>query len=378
MEEKFTFDVVGSLNAIRKILDIAEQYKDRNDWMGELATRLIDLKLDVHSESYINSLNRNLITCRSFKGLDIERAWDGGVKGFSEKQDIHRLQRLALFLVIYEREIIFRNNQRVDQGSNFYFLDQFVRHQRDKFEDESYWCLELLDDMPTYIMQEEFHSEHALALSKVMSSTDISKVENFINTREETIAKIDTWNNEFNDKEKAVNNLKEKLETYKAGFNFVGLYQGFSQLKEHKDKELSNANIQYYFLMCLMIIIPIIEFLVVIFTYDGDAKYSNKLLVLAIPSISLVLILIWLFRIILQNIKSIKSQILQLELRMTLCQFIQSYAEKSKELKEHNKEGFEKFESLIFSSIVTSEDKIPNTLDGIESLTSLIKVVQKP
>ncbi|MDY6487105.1 hypothetical protein SKM51_07815, partial [Acinetobacter faecalis] len=134
----------------------------------------------------------------------------------------------------------------------------------------------------------------------------------------------------------------------------------------------------YYFLMCLMIIIPIIEFLVVIFTYDGDAKYSNKLLVLAIPSISLVLILIWLFRIILQNIKSIKSQILQLELRMTLCQFIQSYAEKSKELKEHNKEGFEKFESLIFSSIVTSDDKIPNTLDGIESLTSLIKVVQKP
>ena len=78
------------------------------------------------------------------------------------------------------------------------------------------------------------------------------------------------------------------------------------------------------------------------------------------------------------NIKSIKSQIMQLELRMTLCQFIQNYAEKSKELKELNKEGFEKFESLIFSTIVSSDDKIPNTLDGIESLTNLVKIVQKP
>jgi len=46
--------------------------------------------------------------------------------------------------------------------------------------------------------------------------------------------------------------------------------------------------------------------------------------------------------------KSIQSQILQIELRMTLCQFIQNYAEQSKALKEQNKEGFEKFESLIF------------------------------
>ncbi|MFC6168109.1 hypothetical protein [Acinetobacter terrestris] len=58
---------------------------------------------------------------------------------------------------------------------------------------------------------------------------------------------------------------------------------------------------------------------------------------------------------------------------MTLCQFIQSYAEKSKELKEHNKEGFEKFESLIFSSIVSSDDRIPSTFDGMEQLSSLLK-----
>ena len=64
---------------------------------------------------------------------------------------------------------------------------------------------------------------------------------------------------------------------------------------------------------------------------------------------------------------------MQLELRMTLCQFIQSYAEKSKELKGYNKEGFEKFENLIFSSIVSSDEKIPSTFDGMEHVPSLLK-----
>lgn len=64
---------------------------------------------------------------------------------------------------------------------------------------------------------------------------------------------------------------------------------------------------------------------------------------------------------------------MQLELRMTLCQFIQSYAEKSKELKVVNKEGFEKFENLIFSSIVSSDEKIPSTFDGMEHITNFVK-----
>lgn len=371
MEEKFTFDVVGSLNAIRKILYIAEQYKHRNDWMGELASRLIDLKIEAHGENYINYLNNNLITCRSFKGLDIERVWDGGVKDSSEKQDIHIIQRLALFLIIYEREIIFRNNQIVDQGSNFYFLDQIVRHQRDKFEEESYWCLELLDDMPTYIMQEEFHSEHALALSQAMRSTDISKVEDFINTKEETISKIDTWNSEFNDKEQSVIRLKNKLSEYETAFNFVGLYQGFSSLLKKKVDELDNLQIQYFFIGLMIVAIPILELAWVFENLNNiDPK---KILFIIFPTVTLLVVLFWFFRIILQNLKSVKSQIMQLELRMTLCQFIQSYSEKSKELKEHNKEGFEKFENLIFSSIVSSDEKIPSTFDGMEHVSNLLK-----
>ncbi|MEH6554119.1 hypothetical protein [Pseudoalteromonas tetraodonis] len=45
------------------------------------------------------------------------------------------------------------------------------------------------------------------------------------------------WDGEITSKESAANALKDKLEEYKIGFNFVGLYQGFSALAEKKAKE---------------------------------------------------------------------------------------------------------------------------------------------
>jgi len=220
-------------------------------------------------------------------------------------------------------------------------------------------------------MQEEFHSEHALALSRVIHSTDISKVEEFIRTRDESISKIDTWNNEFKSKKSDVEILKNKLDTYQTAFNFVGLYQGFSSLLKKKIDELDNLQVQYFFIGLIILAIPILE---LVWVFDNlDKIDSTKAVFIVFPTLTLLFVLFWFFRIVLHNIKSVKSQIMQIELRMSLCQFIQSYAEKSKELKEYNKEGFEKFENLIFSSIVSSDEKIPSTFDGMEHVSNLLK-----
>ena len=70
-----------------------------------------------------------------------------------------------------------------------------------------------------------------------------------------------------------------------------------------------------------------------------------------LPFVSIELISLYLFRVILTHYNSIKTQIMQLELRQTLCQFIQSYVEYAKEIKEKDGDSLEKFENLIFSSI---------------------------
>lgn len=244
------------------------------------------------------------------------------------------------------REIFFRNNSRLDEGSAFYLLNEFVRNNKNEFIESSKWCLNLLDDLPTLIMQEEFHSEHAIALSKAIQSTNITKVEDFIHTRDETVKKIDDWNNDYQNKLNAVELLNQRLETYQTAFNFVGLYQGFSKLSEDKLQELKSLKIQYYILGGILLALPVVEMFYV-FSILDELDLS-KVIFLVIPTITLLLILFWFFRIILSEIKSIKSQVMQLELRMTLCQFIQSYADSSKDLREKNPEGFDKFENLIF------------------------------
>lgn len=371
MREKFEFDIQESVNAIDRILTIAEKYEKQNSFDGHLAKNLLVLSPIINDSSFVNRLNVQLITCRNHRGLELIRAWDGGFSGFGKEDDVIRLHRLALFLVIYLRELSFRRDYNIDGGDNFYFLNELVRRNRNEFVEKSSWCLDLLDDIPTLIMQEEFHSDHAIALSSALKSTDINKVEKFIRTRDESISKIDTWNNEFQEKKSAVEILKDKLDTYQTAFNFVGLYQGFSSLLKKKVDELDSLKIQYFFIGLIIISIPLLE---LAWVFDNlNSIDSTKVLFIVFPTLTLLFVLFWFFRIVLHNIKSVKSQIMQLELRMTLCQFIQSYAEKSKELKEANKEGFEKFENIIFSSIVSSDENIPSTFDGMEHVSNLLK-----
>ncbi len=67
-----------------------------------------------------------------------------------------------------------------------------------------------------------------------------------------------------------------------------------------------------------------------------------------------------------------------LELRMALFQFIHNYAEDSEKLHKKNTAGFEKIENIIFSPLlVSSDDKIPTTFDGMEQLAKMVDVFRE-
>ena len=91
------------------------------------------------------------------------------------------------------------------------------------------------------------------------------------------------------------------------------------------------------------------------------------------PYLGLEFILLYLFRVVLKHYNSIQTQIMQIELRQSLCQFIQSYADYAKEIKEKDGTSLDKFENLIFSSIVSTSEQVPSTFDGLEHITNLIK-----
>lgn len=182
----------------------------------------------------------------------------------------------------------------------------------------------------------------------------------------------------INDKKEAVDRLAKQLEQQKTAFNFVGLSKGFEKLLSKK-RYAKWASFGIMSIFCISLIaIPAMflggRFFKWFSEYNiqwNDIGWEQML-----PVIGLEFIFIYFFRVVLTHYNSIQTQIMQIELRQSLCQFIQSYAEYAKEIKEKDGASLEKFENLIFSSILSTPDKVPSTFDGIEQLSNLIKNIK--
>lgn len=179
-------------------------------------------------------------------------------------------------------------------------------------------------------------------------------------------AKVDGLRNE-------TNILASTLKEQKKAFNFVGLSQGFeSLLKKKRNSQVVVLSLLFF--IGIFLFIPLFTYIELNQVKNQSGDLFNWKMFL--PFVSIELISLYLFRVVLIHYNSIKTQIMQLELRQTLCQFIQSYVEYAKEIKEKDSASLEKFENLIFSSILSTPDKVPSTFDGIEQLSNLIKNIK--
>lgn len=210
-----------------------------------------------------------------------------------------------------------------------------------------------------------------------MQNKKLLSVENFLNKIDLMEEKEQTWNSEYERRQEKIDALAQKLDKYEVEFNFVGLYQGFNQIAAEKVKEKDTFK-HALIALGIVILLPLICELIYIWNNkDAINTINQTLMYLILPTVSLELILIYFFRVLLMNYKSVKTQLLQLELRKSLCQFIQNYGDYSAELKKKNDVVLDKFESLIFSGIITSEDQLPSSFDGIEQISNLIKSIKK-
>lgn len=215
-------------------------------------------------------------------------------------------------------------------------------------------------------------------MKELVNSPSMSAFLHFEQKKNELENLKEQWDKELKEKKTEVINLKDKLNEYKIGFNFVGLNQGFVNLGKQKNKEASWL-FKSLIAMGVLIIIPLatVIYITVLDLLQGELFSTTRLSVL-LPIISIEAILIYFFRVILFNHKSVKAQKMQIELRQTLCQFIQSYAEYSVKIKKQDNKALEKFENLIFSGIISDSEKLPSTYDGLEQLSNLIKNVKSP
>ncbi|WP_290496532.1 hypothetical protein [Alcanivorax sp.] len=210
-------------------------------------------------------------------------------------------------------------------------------------------------------------------IKQFVNHHDINSFRGFSGAVEEAKKLKGEWNKEIEDKKKSVQVIGDKLKDYEVGFNFVGLYQGFSDLAKKKILE-ARWLLGWLVFMGVAIVAPLVAEVVFVVSSNGDGFVINSdNFFLVFPLISIEIVLIYFFRVVLFNYRSVKGQVDQIELRKTLCQFIQSYAEYSGKIKKQDSGSLEKFENLIFSGVLSDPGKIPSTYDGLESLSELIK-----
>ncbi|EOC1346510.1 hypothetical protein ACI093_001563 [Cronobacter turicensis] len=214
----------------------------------------------------------------------------------------------------------------------------------------------------------------SLTVKELFKESNIKSYLSFREGQTSFLSKMETIQSEIDEKIKIVEDLDNTLKEQKTAFNFVGLYAGFASLGETKTKELKRIKAFLLFLGFILPI-PILWEAYTLLALTNSGEISSHLIKFA-PIIPLTLILIYFFRIVLNNFNSVRAQLMQIELRKSLCQFIQNYAEYSKNIRTSEANPLAKFEDIIFSNIMGSDEKTPSTFDGIEQLAGMIKAIK--
>ncbi|WP_157755464.1 hypothetical protein [Pseudomonas frederiksbergensis] len=211
---------------------------------------------------------------------------------------------------------------------------------------------------------------------KLLNDPAIAEFRKFSQTVE-AVSKLKVdWDSELDERRLHVEAIKQGLKDATSSYNFVGLVDGFRQLAATKLTERRVAFWSLIVLALVMIAPPTVQISYV--ASHLDAIESKKgLLLYTLPTIlAIEVILIYFFRVVLAQFRSVKAQVLQLDLRIALCQFVQSYAEYSMKIKKDDPSALAKFEAVVFSSLVSESEGIPSTFDGAEQLANLIKSIR--
>jgi hypothetical protein len=194
--------------------------------------------------------------------------------------------------------------------------------------------------------------------------------------------KMSKWTSTFETWDAKVKEHEVTLGNMSARYNFVGLTQAFRDLYQSKSKDW-----ELNFALCLALgIMLLVPFAAQTLAILGAIEWLKPLSVSkledlpkVLPIVGIELVLLYFFRVALHNFHSLKAQLLQLDLRMALCAFIEEYLKfaKGKSQSEGEINRLVKFENLIFSGLTPDPDKIPSTFDGLEHIANLAKEFRK-
>ncbi|WP_407295887.1 hypothetical protein [Stutzerimonas zhaodongensis] len=197
-----------------------------------------------------------------------------------------------------------------------------------------------------------------------------------VSQKEEDIKNhVKNWEEQLKTYKTTIDSYVTELKEQQGKFNFVRLSKAFHEMHKNKQKEL-RANFLALISLGTLVLSPLL-FQFTVKTLTNTSTALNTLNTTdawkIISLIGLEVALLYFFRIALKSYYSTKAQLLQIELRLSLCAFIENYADFAKSRKTKDIDPLLKFESIIFSGITPDDTNVPSTFDGIDQLFRLAK-----
>lgn len=217
------------------------------------------------------------------------------------------------------------------------------------------------------------YSMPAQVVKRLIGSPGLTNIREFSQTVERSRELKTEWDKDLKQREELLAGLAGTISKLSSEYNFVGLVHGFQALKADKENERRFSYRSLLAIATCMLVLPAAQFYFVVSNLESIDTHKATL-VYALPTIlALEVILLYLFRVVLGQFRSVKAQLLQIDLRISLCQFVESYSEYVSKLRKNDSSALTKFESLVFSGLVAGESDIPSTFDGAEQIASLVR-----
>lgn len=292
----------------------------------------------------------------------ISQLRDFSERDFSEKKSEFQSESLILIFVMAYRFICELDfSQPDDLSYELRTIRTFVEENLEKFVGTDRQQLIYAN----YVMP-------ANITKKLINSPALAEFNAFAETAKAASELKIEWEKEIKAKSEEIEALRDGLSRITTTYNFVGLVRGFENLASAVKGERRRSFISLLALGALMVVPVATQLWFTASHIDTIDSHRNTLMYSLPPLIALEVILLYLFRVVLLHFRGVTTQLLQINLRISLCQFIQSYSEYSTKIKKQDAGALEKFESLIFSGITSDSEAIPSTFDGVEQLAKLV------
>ena len=212
----------------------------------------------------------------------------------------------------------------------------------------------------------------AYLTKSILQHSSFTDFKAFADTANAAKAMKEEWDKEIVAKKAETDGLLDVINRMQSQYNFVGLVKGFEALANQKKDE---ARWTFWSLLALgvVMIVPVCTQLGFVLGNAETIDSHRATLIYSLPTLlALELILLYFFRVVLANYKGLQAQLLQLDLRVSLCQFIESYSEYSTKIKKADSSALERFEAIVFSGITSDAENMPTAFDGVEQLSKLV------